>query len=140
MLCDYGTGDKSKVERLRQSQILKTGRVLTAADFSGKSESDIEDLFHPDFYCALVNQSFGLTDGDAITPKKAAEAGGGGRIVKQVEATFRTLQGDFPVFGHFVPANWLLRHPKLLDVNTADVAQSMDQFEPVFKSLNGFIS
>lgn len=55
VLCDYGKGDKSKVERLRQSQILKSERVLTAADFTEKPESDVEDLFDSTFHCTLVN-------------------------------------------------------------------------------------
>lgn len=36
VLCDYGKGDKNKVERLRQSQILKSERVLTTSDFTEK--------------------------------------------------------------------------------------------------------
>lgn len=46
VLCDYGDGDRKKVERLKQSQILKAGQILTAADFTGKKESDVEDIFH----------------------------------------------------------------------------------------------
>ncbi len=45
VLCDLGVGDKTKVEKLRRSEILKVGRLFTAADFSGKPESDIEDFW-----------------------------------------------------------------------------------------------
>lgn len=139
-LCDYGKGDKSKIERLRQSQILKTGRVLTAADFSGKAESDIEDLFSAEFYCSLVNQALGLKK-KQITPKAAAEADANTeRLVKQVEAVCRTLPPATPEFGHFVPANWLLRHPELLDEDTASVNESLDRFEAAFKAINEFLS
>jgi hypothetical protein len=137
VLCDYGSGDKSKVERLRQSQILKTGRVLAATDFTGKTESDVEDLFAPALYCELVSQALGLRDGAAITVEKAEAAGNGTpRIVKQVEAVCRTLPSDFPEFGHYVPAEWLLRHPEVLDGDRAAVVQSLDKFESVFKELN----
>ncbi|MGE4481602.1 hypothetical protein [Acidocella sp.] len=140
VLCDYGSGDKSKVERLRQSQILKSGRILTATDFTGKTESDIEDLFDPTFYCALVNQALGLHDGAEITVEKAESAGNGSpRIVKQVEALCRTLPADIPEFNHYLPAEWLLRHPELLDAQEPMVDESLNRFEAVFKELNRFL-
>lgn len=140
VLCDYGSGDKSKVERLRQSQILKTGRVLAASDFTGKTESDVEDLFEPVLYCELVNQALGLRDDATITVEKAEAAGNGSpRIVKQVEALCRTLPPDFPEFNHYLPAEWLLRHPEFLDGDEPAVAQSLDKFESVFKELNRFL-
>ena len=46
VLCDLANGDKTKLEKLRKSQILKAGQLYTAVDFTGKSESDIEDFFH----------------------------------------------------------------------------------------------
>lgn len=140
VLCDYGSGDKSKVERLRQSQILKSGRILTATDFTGKTESDIEDLFDPTFYCELVNQALGLHDGAEITVEKAEAAGNGSpRIVKQVEALCRTLPADIPEFNHYQPAEWLLRHPELLDAEESMVDGSLNRFEAVFKELNRFL-
>lgn len=140
VLCDYGSGDKAKVERLRQSQILKTGRVVTAADFSGKSESDIEDLFDEKFYCDLVNQAFELGGSNLITPENAAKAGGNTlRVVKQVEAIFKTMPVDCPEFNHFTPADWLLKHPELFDTNSPALEKSLERFESVFKSVNGFL-
>lgn len=141
VLCDYGAGDKAKVERLRQSQILKTERVLTAADFTEKAESDVEDLFDGAFYCELVNQSLALRDGHTITVEKAEAAGNGtSRIVKQIEALCRTLPGNVPEFGHYVPAEHLLRHPELLDGDASEIAQSLERFERVFEELNGFLN
>lgn len=140
VFCDYGSGDKAKVERLRQSQILKTEQVLTAADFTGKTESDVEDLFDATFYYALVNKALALSKLHAITVKKAESAGNGTpRVVKQVEAVCRTLPGEIPNFGHYVPAEYLLRHPELLDGEAPAVMQSFDKFEAVFKELNGFL-
>ena len=137
VLCDYGSGDKAKVERLRQSQILKTGRVLAATDFTGKSESDIEDFFATDLYLMLVNRALGLGDDVAITAEKAAVANNAtSRIVKKVEAACKTLPADVPEFNHYLPAEWLLRHPDFLDGEDAEVGQSLDKFEAVFKELN----
>ena len=140
VLCDYGSGDKGKVERLRQSQILKTGRVVTAADFSGKAESDIEDLFDDNFYCSLVNRAYGLENGDLVTLDRLTAAGAGTvRIVKQMEAIFRAMPADRPEFGHFGPADYVLRHPDVLDGETPEVLASLEKFEAAFKVLNGFL-
>jgi energy-coupling factor transporter ATP-binding protein EcfA2 len=139
VLCDYGSGDKAKVERLRQSQILKAGRVLAATDFTGKSESDIEDFLTADLYLTLVNRALGLDDSVAITAEKAVAANSTPRIVKQVEAVCKMLPADVPEFNHYLPAEWLLRHPDFLDGNDADILLSLDQFEVVFTELNRFI-
>lgn len=141
VLCDYGSGDKAKIERLRQSQILNASRVLTATDFTGKSESDIEDLFDAAFYCNLVSKSLGLKGKHVLNPEKAESAGNGTiRLVKQVEAYCKTLPAETPEFGHYVPAEYLLRHPDLLDETSTEVNQSLDNFESVCIQLNRFIN
>lgn len=140
VLCDYGSGDKAKIERLRQNQILKAGRVLTASDFTGKSESDVEDLFDAEFYCTLVSKSLGLAGGNVLSAAKAESAGNGTlRLVKQVEAYCKTLPADAPEFGHYVPAEFLLRHPELLDGDSDEVNRSLDNFEAVCKQVNAFL-
>lgn len=140
VLCDYGSGDKAKIERLRQSQILKTGRVLTATDFTGKSESDVEDFFDPEFYCRLVSKSLGLAGANLLSAAKAESAGNGTlRLVKQVEAYCKTLPAEVPEFGHYVPAEFLLRHPELLDGDSDEVNRSLDNFEAVCKQVNAFL-
>lgn len=139
-LCDYGAGDKNKIERLRQSQVLKAGRVLTAADFSGKPESDVEDLFDPEVYCALVTAALGIEKKYAITTEVVQKAAPDTyRIVKQVEAACRTLPHDVQEFGHFLPADWLLRHPEFLDGDTPEIQHSLEKFEAAFVALNQFI-
>jgi hypothetical protein len=140
VLCDYGKGDKAKVERLKESQILNSEHVLTATDFSGKAESDVEDLFADKLYCEIVNQSLGLTGKRKLSPVSVAEADTKTvRIVKQVEAACRTLPPETPEFGHYVPADWLLRNPGILDGDSAEVMETLDKFEQVFIALNNFL-
>ncbi|SFW23713.1 AAA family ATPase [Nitrosovibrio sp. Nv17] len=139
VLCDYGKGDKNKVERLRQSQILKSERVLTTSDFTEKTESDVEDLFDSTFYCALVNQALGLKEGEITAEKAVAADQSTCRIVKQVEALCRTLPADTLDFGHYVPADYLMRNPQILDGDSEPVTGTLDCFEKVFKALNGFL-
>lgn len=74
VLTDLAAGDKGKVERLRKSEILKVGHVYSAAEFTGKSESDIEDLFDVSIYAALLNASHAVPPDKALTPQKLAAA------------------------------------------------------------------
>ncbi|BAW79549.1 hypothetical conserved protein [Candidatus Nitrosoglobus terrae] len=137
VFCDFGKGDRSKIERLRQSQILESSRILIATNFSGKDKSDVEDLFGAKLYCDLVNQALGLKGIQQITPDKAAKADPNTqRIVKQVE---RCLPPDAPSFNHFIPANWLLRNPECLQQDDLAVAEALDRFEKLFKAINKFL-
>ena len=50
VLSDEARGEKGKVEKIRRSDILRTGHFFTVADFIEASEGDIEDIFHPEIY------------------------------------------------------------------------------------------
>ena len=139
IFCDYGSGDKGKVERLRQSQILRVGRILTATDFTDKPESDIEDLFDPNLYLDIVNKSLGLGGESIITLEKLNDTGLL-RTVKQVEAVCNTLSADAPEFNHYLPADWLLKNPDALDGSDPAIEQTLDRFEKVFAEFNSFLS
>jgi hypothetical protein len=139
VLCDYGVGDKGKVEKLRQSQILKSGRVLTAADFTEKTESDIEDLIHPALYAEIVNQAFQLNSHKVTQATLDPKKSGHQRIVKATEDHFRTMPPEAPEFNHFVPAEFVLRNPELLDKAEKSVEQTLASFEKVFVAINGFL-
>lgn len=137
---DYGSGDKSKVEKLRQSQILQSERVLTAADFTGKQESDVEDLFHPEVYRQIVNQSYGLEGERSIATEQLGEISKStDRLVKRVESIFKTMPADVPDFNHYTPAQWLMRNPSFFDSDNPEILATLDSFEKVFKVINGFI-
>lgn len=140
VLTDYGAGDKGKVERLRQSTILKTGRVLSIADFTDKAESDIEDLFAPALYQQIANGAYGLTGANTLDDAlltRAAEPSP--RLVKQVEAAFRLLPATVPEFDHYTPAAWLQSHPELLEGNAVDVEATLDRAEQVCVAVNAFL-
>ncbi|MFM7848646.1 MAG: ATP-dependent nuclease [Rubrivivax sp.] len=136
-LCDYGSGDKGKVERLRQSQILSANQVFTAADFTGKPESDVEDLIGTDLYLHLVNGAYGLEGAKAVLVSALdAAAPDVVRVVRRVEAVFRLMPPEAPAFDHFTPADWLLQHPQALAVNSPSVDVALGAFEKVFVAIN----
>lgn len=135
VLCDLASGDKSKIERLRKSQVLKASQLFTAADFTGKSESDIEDLLHPELYVKLLNSAYGLSKKNILTVAKLDAALSTERIVKKAEAAFSSMTQDIPEFNHFYPSDWLIRNPTFL-VDSPELDETLDRFEEAFKMIN----
>lgn len=136
VLCDYGDGDKTKVQKLRASQILKSEGIFVATDFTGKTESDIEDFFTPQLFSAIVNSAYELKGKQAIGPAKLTEDGALTRQVKQMEALFNLLESSVPEFDHFTPASWLIRNQDVLAKDEPAVNDSLDRFEKAFKEIN----
>lgn len=133
VLTDYSEGDKKKIERLRQSQILKASQIFTTTEFTGLDESDIEDFFSPEFYAKLLNLAFSVPSTELIDAVKLKAAAETPRLVKQAEALFR-LMPNLQEFDHFTPAAYLIRNLELLDDD-----QSLLRFEEAFKKLNALL-
>jgi len=136
VLCDLAVGDKNKLEKLRKSQILKAGQLFTAADFTGKSESDIEDFLHPELFVKLLNKAYDLAKTNILTIAKLdATLPATERIVKKAEAAFKVMTPDVLEFDHFHQSDWLIRNPTFL-VDGIELDETLDRFEQAFKSIN----
>lgn len=133
---DYASGEKNKVERLRQLEVLKAGRVLTADQFSGQQEADIEDMVGRANYIEIVKRAYGLKTKDALPLKKPADAPI--RCVKEVEDHMR-LQAGKPDFDHFEPARYFAEHFDVLSAELPDMPGILDRFEALFKELNALL-
>jgi predicted ATP-dependent endonuclease of OLD family len=138
VLTDYGDGDKKKVERLRQSQILKSSQMFTTTEFTELDESDVEDFFAPSVYANLLNLTFDVQPADSIDPQKLQAAAPTVRVVKQAEALFRTMP-QLRNFDHFSPAAYLIRHIELLDGESPDVLVTLNRFQTFFDKVNSLI-
>ena len=136
VLCDLATGQKGKVEKLRRD-VLNAGHLFTAAEFSGKQESDVEDFFQPALYADLLNQTFELSCTLALDEQKLLAADPNTeRLVKKAEAAFKTMPAGVPELDHYAPAAWLLRNPGFLEANTPEVAYTLGIFEAAIVALN----
>ncbi len=136
VLCDLANGDKAKLEKLRKSQILKAGQLYTAVDFTGKSESDIEDFFHPELFVKLLNSAYNLSKKNSISVVKLnAALPNTERIIKKVEAVFRVMPQEVPEFDHFHPSDWLIRNSTFL-LDSPELDETLGRFEEAFKMLN----
>lgn len=140
VLSDEAKGDKKKIEDLKRTDVLKAGHFYSIADFVGRPEADIEDLFEPSLFVSIVNAAYDLP----VDLKLTAESLGAAdtsteRLVKKAEAAFNLMPDSVPVFDHFTPAGWLIRNPKPLDAKSAAVGLTLDRAEAVFIAFNALL-
>jgi hypothetical protein len=60
--------------------------------------------------------------------------------VKKAEALFRVMPPGVEEFGHYAPAEWLMRNPAVLDGKSPEVEESLNRFEAVFKTYNKMLA
>lgn len=137
VLADQTKQDLKKIEDLKRSEVLKTGRVFTISDFTGKAESDVEDIFEPALFVKIVNGAYKLPDDKKLTAKSLDDADKNTvRLVKKAEAAFNVLPETFPTFDHFTPAAWLTNNLSTLDGDDKAVKTTLERAEKMFASLN----
>ena len=139
VLTDFAHGDKGKVARLKASQLLSSSQIFTTSDFLESPESDVEDFFDPSFMIRLVNEAFEIPKKFALT-LETVEKESGTRIVKKIEAAYRTIGIELPEFDHFTPSSYLLRNPALLASESPEVLHALEMFEKVFVILNNLVT
>jgi predicted ATPase len=141
VLLDLASGQKGPVERLKRSELLKAGHVLTVADFCAKKEADIEDMFDPDLYAAILNGAYGFTGKNRLTGKRLTDAEAGSeRLAKKAgQVVNGLLPVDAPEFSHFAPASWLLQHPEALKGEGEGLMATLERFEKLFVALNALL-
>lgn len=133
---DFGEGSKKRVRDLRESELLRTGHVLSADTYAGASEADIEDMIGREGYAALVNACFNLTGKTAFHATKQKNESI--RVVKAVEDHFRTTATSGPEFDHFRPAEYLTQQG--LDLSLPGLDDALGRFEKLFGDLNSLLA
>lgn len=133
VLTDFAQGIKKNIERLKNSTLLKEGHVVTVAEYAGKEEADIEDLFEPAIWLRIVNEAYGLKGKDALADKQFT---GKGRVLEITGAHFNVLKAQTPEFDHFTPASFLFSHPEILADKSKEAQTSLDRFQTVFDRIN----
>ena len=132
VLIDYQKKDQQRIEDLFKRKLLKKKKVRTYADYVQGTETDIEDMFEPEFYLKLVNGAFGasisLTDLSSNHP----------RIIRQLEEYLESnpLPNNQP-FNHFRPARYLSENIGCLESELSE--QELDRFERAFKEFNALL-
>jgi hypothetical protein len=94
-------------------------------------------VLSPALYAKILNQAYDLAGGNELTGQELLDADQNTtRLVKKAEAYFRLLPPGTPEFDHFTPADWLFRHPELLDGDAPEVAETLARAEKVLAALN----
>ena len=141
VLTDEAQGDKRKIEDMKRSAVLKAGHLYTMADFLGRPEADIEDMFEPEVFAAILNGTYSLEDPLKATKDKLAAANSQTeRLVKQADALFAVMPATVAEFDHYAPAAWLIRNSKLLDGKSQPVSKSLDRAQTIFDAFNKLLS
>ncbi len=138
VLCDYAEGHKREIRSLGDTAILASAQILTADQFAGKPEADIEDLLGDEFYAALVNACYGLSGAQSFVPPAAQNGRPAARILKAAEAHMRLMPPSVPEFTHPAPADYLLR--KGIDEPYPGMEAALERFERLFEKLNGILA
>lgn len=140
VLSDQAPGDKRKIEDLRRSQILKASQFYTVAEILQRPEADIEDLMTPALFSQILNSTYLLKDSYELTAAKLDEADKGtSRLVKKAEAYFKLLPDTIEMMDHFAPAAWLVRNGQILEMDTSDVNETLENAEKTFKIFNALL-
>ena len=140
VLSDVAKGDFGKVERLRKSDVLKAGQFYTVADFLDRQEADIEDVFEPALFAALLNIAYSPPSTHEVTVDKLVAADATTtRLLKKAEALFKRMPDGVAEFDHYAAAEALMKNPELLREQSPAVAATLDRAERIFKTYNGLL-
>jgi hypothetical protein len=114
--------------------------VFTISDFTGKPESDIEDLFEIGLFAEIVNKAFALKGKHHLTGENLDKADATTvRLVKKAEAAFNVLPEPLPTYDHFTPSAWLILNLAVLDGETPAIKETLDRAEKLFQAVNAAI-
>lgn len=139
VLSDYAYGAKGKAIRIRESDILKAGHFYTVADFLSMQEADIEDIFDSEIFAEIVNRSYGLPESLRVTTDALGRETSTTRLVKKVEALFRTMPDCIPAFSHYTPAAWLIRNQDFLNRASEKNPRTLSIAERIFETFNSLL-
>lgn len=133
---DTSKKGKQRIDNLIESKLLEDQKILTPGKILGKTEADIEDLFEEASYLEAVSKVYEKE----LSGKKLTSADIGGdnpRILKRLEAYFKTNNINAGGFNHYAPAHLAARDIEFQKKLFAST--SLERFEKVFSFFNAFL-
>ena len=126
VIVDGNRGNHQKLNNLVNVGIIKNKRIITISEIIRKGKGDIEDLFDPEDYLVLFNESMN----EAV---KKSDLVGKDNIIKEI---CRYLKLD--KFNHGIPADYFLRNRGEILPNLTDI--TLDNFEKLIIAVNNTLS
>ena len=133
-LIDYQKRDQQTIENLYKKKLLSKKNVHTFAQYAGKTEADIEDMFEPQFYIDLVNEEY---KNELPKKLKMKDLGSHPRILVNIEEWLKTTPLKSGGFNHYRPARYFTENFGTLGAKLDK--PTLDRFEASFKALNALI-
>lgn len=132
---DFQKSSKQMIQNLYTKKLLKKSHVLTFADFTGRTEADIEDMFDEDLYLDLVNREFASSLGKSLTSADLTSQVP--RILVRLEQylSANPLNGGV-AFNHYRPSRFFAENASSFSIPSA----TLDRFEAAFKAANALLS
>jgi len=122
VLSDSSAGNAKIINDLRATgRYYKVG-IVQVGDSLGRAEADVEDLFSDQFYIDLVNVAY--QGSLSKKPLQIEELPTGERIVKRVEAAFKTRNLNNGHLNHYSPAGALLRNKGDHEISAEELASA----------------
>lgn len=129
-LIDYQKSGHQEIENLFKRKLLTKNRVLTFAEFTTKTESDVEDMFTPEEYLSLVSKEYGVKIKNSDLTHQAPRI-----LVRLKEYLAQKPLPKGARFNHYRPARWLAENAPSVKLS----AESLDRFEAAFVALNALL-
>ena len=134
-LIDANPKDKQRIAALQANGHLEGRALIQLSEITGTDEADIEDLFDPAFYLALVNAAY---NGDLPKPLKAGDLNSKApRITVRIEQHFRDQGIADGRLNHYRPAAHLLREQTTLVPKIHK--DTLQRADALFKRLNSLL-
>ena len=134
VLIDFQKKDRQMIENLYKEKLLRKKQVLTYADYAGKVEADVEDMFDPGFYLKLVNGAYESSLAVENLP------GGPPRILKRIDQFLTNNPNQLPGgarFNHYRPAHYFSSNIVTLESKLTE--PQLDRWKRAFDDLNALL-
>jgi hypothetical protein len=136
VLMDVSRKDHQRVVNLQEHGSLGNQALIQVGEITGSKDADIEDIFDPSFYLALVNGAYAKELSKKVT--QTALGKGNPRIAVRVEEYFKQEGINGGSFSHYPPAAHFLREQAKLLEGLDD--GTLDRAEALFKRVNALLA
>lgn len=132
-LIDIQAKDRQLIENLYKKKLLKKQNVITYADFLGRGEADLEDMFGDEFYLQLVNKEYEASLQKPVTVDDIKN--GHPRLLVRLAEYFEhnPMKGNI-TFSHYRPARYFVDCIGVLERDLPET--TIENFDKVFSTLN----
>jgi len=131
VLIDAGSGDQQRIKALQDGSRLDAKSLIHISDFAAGKEADIEDLFAPAFYCAIVSGAYAKDLPETLKPSDLKSRLP--RITARVDQYFKNHNIAHGTFSRYRPAAYFLCEQQsiLPTLNAATLKRVADMFERI---------